>query len=93
MGRSSREADLPRSRRHGHRIQGPARGRSDADFFSAHADQAGLLAWLRGCERPPRRVFVTHGEPMPADTLRRIVKDELGFPAHVPEYRESVALA
>lgn len=62
------------------------------DLFSAHADQAGLLAWLRACERPPERVFVNHGEPVPADTLRRIVKDELGFPAQVPEYRDCLAL-
>jgi len=63
------------------------------DIFSAHADQAGILAWLRACESPPRRVFVTHGEAVPADTLRRLVQDELGFPAHAPEYRESVELA
>lgn len=62
------------------------------DLFSAHADQAGLLAWLRACERPPRRLFVNHGEPVPADTLRRIVKDELGFPAQVPEYRDRLEL-
>ena len=62
------------------------------DLFSAHADQAGLLAWLRSCERAPRRVFINHGEAVPADTLRRIVKDELGVPTHVPEYRESIAL-
>jgi len=62
------------------------------DIFSAHADQAGILAWLGASERPPRRVFVTHGEAVPADTLRRLVKDELGFPAHAPEYRESVEL-
>jgi metallo-beta-lactamase family protein len=63
------------------------------DIFSAHADQAGLLAWLGGCERPPRRVFVTHGELVPADTLRCRIQDELGFRASVPEYRESVELA
>jgi metallo-beta-lactamase family protein len=63
------------------------------DLFSAHADQADLLAWLHGCERPPRRVFVVHGEPAPADALRRAVQDELGVPAHVPEYRECVELA
>ncbi len=62
------------------------------DIFSAHADQAGLLGWLRACEKPPRRVFVTHGEPVPADTLRRQVQDELGYAAWVPEYRESVEL-
>jgi metallo-beta-lactamase family protein len=63
------------------------------DIFSAHADQAGLLAWLCGCERPPRRIFVTHGEAVPADTLRRMIQDELGYRAGVPEYRESVELA
>ena len=45
------------------------------------------------CERPPRRAFVTHGEPVPADTLRRAVQDQLGVPAHVPDYRECVELA
>jgi metallo-beta-lactamase family protein len=63
------------------------------DVFSAHADQAGLLAWLRSCGRPPRQVFVTHGEPAPADALRQRVKDEIGCPAHVPEHRESIDLA
>jgi metallo-beta-lactamase family protein len=62
------------------------------DVFSAHADQAGLLGWLRSCEEPPRRVFVTHGEAVAADTLRHSVQDELGFAAHVPEYRESIEL-
>jgi hypothetical protein len=51
-----------------------------------------VLAWLRGCEQPARRVFVTHGEAVPADVLRRIVQDELEVPAHVPEYREIVQL-
>jgi metallo-beta-lactamase family protein len=63
------------------------------DIFSAHADQAGLLAWLRACQRPPRQVFVTHGEPAPADALRQRVKEEIGCPVHVPEYREGVDLA
>lgn len=63
------------------------------DFFSAHADQKGLLAWVGKAEKPPRQVFVTHGEPVAADTLRREIKDTLGFEACVPEYRESVELA
>jgi metallo-beta-lactamase family protein len=62
------------------------------DIFSAHADQAGLLAWLGAAERRPRRVFVTHGEPLAADSLRRRIQDDLGLRAHTPEYRETVAL-
>ena len=62
------------------------------DIFSAHADQAGLVDWLSGCDPAPRRVFVTHGEAVPADTLRREIQDTLGFAAEVPEYLESVEL-
>jgi metallo-beta-lactamase family protein len=62
------------------------------DIFSAHADQAGLLAWLGACESPPRRVFVTHGEAVPADTLRREIENGLGYGAVVPEHQETVEL-
>jgi metallo-beta-lactamase family protein len=63
------------------------------DVFSAHADQSDLLAWLAACEKPPRRVFVTHGEGVPADTLRRLASDRLRLDARVPEHGESVTLA
>jgi metallo-beta-lactamase family protein len=62
------------------------------DIFSAHADQSGLLAWLGACERPPQRVLVTHGEPVPADTLRREIQNSLSLPALVPEYGETLEL-
>ncbi len=62
------------------------------DIFSAHADQQGLLSWLHACEKPPRRVFVTHGEDVPADTLRREIQDTLGLQAEVPEHLERIAL-
>jgi metallo-beta-lactamase family protein len=62
------------------------------DIFSAHADQSGLLAWLGACDKPPRRVFVTHGEAVPADTMRREIQNSLGYSAHVPEYLETVEL-
>jgi metallo-beta-lactamase family protein len=63
------------------------------DNFSAHADQSDLLAWIDGSTTAPRRVFVTHGEAVPADRLRREIQDVLGLAAVVPEYRESVELA
>lgn len=63
------------------------------DIFSAHADQTGLLAWLGRCERPPRHVFVTHGEPIASDVLRQLTEERLGFTAHAPELGDSVDLA
>jgi metallo-beta-lactamase family protein len=62
------------------------------DIFSAHADQSELLAWLGACEAPPRRVFVTHGEALAADTLRREIRDSLGYSATTPDYRQVVEL-
>lgn len=62
------------------------------DIFSAHADQPGLLDWLGECRKAPRHVFVTHGEAVPADTLRREIQDVLGYAASVPEYRDTVEL-
>jgi metallo-beta-lactamase family protein len=62
------------------------------DAFSAHADQPGLLAWLRRIPARPKRVFVTHGEPVASDALRLLIQDELGFDAGCPEYRQTVEL-
>ena len=45
--------------------------------LSAHADQAGLLDWLRGFERPPKTVFVVHGEPESSSVLATCIRDEL----------------
>ena len=59
---------------------------------SAHADADELLTWLRTAPTPPQRVFVTHGEPSAADTLRQRIERELGWAAHVPEYRDTVDL-
>lgn len=62
------------------------------DGFSAHADQQDLLAWLRSASRPARKVFVTHGEPVPADTLRRLIEEEIGCESEVPCYLDRVEL-
>jgi len=59
---------------------------------SAHADSDELMAWLRSAPERPRGVFVTHGEPDAADALRLRIKHELDWPAHIPEYRDSVDL-
>lgn len=61
--------------------------------LSAHADQAGLLGWLKALGKPPEHVFVNHGEPQAADTLRLRIGEQLGWHASVPDYKDSVDLA
>lgn len=60
---------------------------ANLDSLSAHADRAQLLAWL-GALAAPRRVFVTHGEPVAADALRLAIEERHGWPVTVPDYRE-----
>lgn len=62
------------------------------DSMSAHADADELLAWMRSAPRAPDSVYVTHGEPSAADTLRSRIIHELGWPARVPEHLEMVPL-
>ena len=58
--------------------------------YSAHADGSQLIDWLRSARVAPRQVFVTHGEPGPADALRERIEHELGWTARVPEFGETV---
>jgi metallo-beta-lactamase family protein len=61
--------------------------------LSAHADADEIMAWLRTFRTPPRKTFITHGEPAAADALRHRIEEELGWACRVPEYREVVRLA
>jgi metallo-beta-lactamase family protein len=61
------------------------------DSLSAHADGDELVAWLRAAPAPAR-VSVVHGEPTAADTLRRRIRHELGWPAAVPGQGDSVSV-
>lgn len=62
------------------------------DALSAHADYQEIMTWLRTAPKPPRRTFIVHGEPVPADMMRLRIKDELGWKVNVPEYLSEVVL-
>jgi metallo-beta-lactamase family protein len=61
--------------------------------LSAHADEPELLQWLESFERPPLETFLTHGEPLAADMLRRAIQDGLGWSCRAPEHLEQVRLS
>lgn len=60
--------------------------------LSGHADAGELLRWLSGIEKPPRGVFLTHGDEEAARALASRISSERGFPTHVPELGEEVPL-
>lgn len=60
--------------------------------LSAHADYSEILDWLRGFETPPKKTFITHGEPIAADAMRLHIEEELHWQVVVPDYLETVSL-
>ncbi|MCB6992963.1 MBL fold metallo-hydrolase [bacterium 210820-DFI.6.37] len=47
--------------------------------FSGHADRDGLLAWLSGFQKEPKRIFLVHGEPDAKAAFAETVKEKLGY--------------
>ena len=78
-------------RMHGRDV--PVRARFvNAHGLSAHADKNGLLRWVRGIAKTPKRIFVTHGEPASAQAFAKTLREELGVEVHVPSHGESFSL-
>ncbi|MBI4686627.1 MAG: MBL fold metallo-hydrolase [Nitrospirae bacterium] len=51
--------------------------------FSAHADKKELLEWLGAFKNKPE-VFIVHGEEEVSRDFEQTVKENFGFPTHVP---------
>ncbi len=72
----------------------PVRARVvQASAFSGHADRDELLRWLSGFQRPPKRLFVTHGEASMAEHFASLVREKMGWSVTVPQYKDMVLLS
>lgn len=60
--------------------------------LSAHGDYEEILTWLGKSQIDPRDVYITHGEPVAADTMRKRVHERFGWDASVPELGDSVEI-
>jgi metallo-beta-lactamase family protein len=60
--------------------------------FSAHADRDELLKWLSSLRKPPRQLFVTHGESSVSQHFASLVKGKRGWNVTVPEYQNQFIL-
>tara|TARA_R110001592_G_scaffold126059_6_gene336618 strand:- start:11032 stop:12426 length:1395 start_codon:yes stop_codon:yes gene_type:complete len=69
--------------------------RAEVDILhnmSAHADYSEILGWLGHFRTPPKRTFITHGEPEAASSLRMKIENHLHWDATVPDYLDQVDL-
>lgn len=62
------------------------------DGFSAHADRDELLRWLSALKTPPRRAFVTHGEPDVAQRFGNTLEKQFNWDVTVPQHGDSFVL-
>ncbi len=60
--------------------------------FSAHADKEELLKWLGALTRPPKKVFVVHGESESALQFGDYIRQETGWQVAVPAYQDEIVL-
>jgi len=56
--------------------------------LSAHADQKGLIDWLKEIKTKPKKIFIVHGEAQASDALRVKIKDVYGWDCEIPALNE-----
>jgi len=62
------------------------------DGLSSHADREQLLTWVSRLKRPPRKIFVVHGEPESATSFATLIREQLGWKTSVPSYKDTAIL-
>ncbi len=62
------------------------------DGFSAHADQQEILDWVGRLRPAPRRIFLVHGEPGPAEALADRLRGAIHADIRVPRAGEKFDL-
>ena len=60
--------------------------------FSAHAGRQGLLRWIGNFQKPPRRLFLTHGDPDVSEGLGNLIREGRRWPVAVPGYLQDWSL-
>ena len=60
--------------------------------FSAHADRNELFDWLKQLKKPPRHLFVVHGEEKSAKSFGDYVREQTNWNVTVPAYQEEIVV-
>lgn len=60
--------------------------------MSGHADQAGLLTWIKAFTPAPKKVFVIHGNSEVCDSFAALLREQLSLTAEAPNFKASFDL-
>ncbi|MFC1898010.1 MBL fold metallo-hydrolase RNA specificity domain-containing protein [Candidatus Cloacimonadota bacterium] len=62
------------------------------DGFSGHADYNEMLAWLMPFNKPPKQVFMVHGEEEASQSMADKIKQTYNWNVTIPQFGESFEL-
>lgn len=62
------------------------------DSYSAHADQAGIINWIKGFAIPPANIFLVHGEEDAQAALAELIQQEFRVNVHIPGWLDEIEL-
>jgi metallo-beta-lactamase family protein len=60
--------------------------------LSAHAGRSELLRWMGGLPGPPKQSYLTHGEPVAAQSLQKAIVEKFSWKVSVARYLDTVEL-
>ncbi|MGI6453892.1 MAG: MBL fold metallo-hydrolase RNA specificity domain-containing protein [Syntrophomonadaceae bacterium] len=62
------------------------------EAYSAHADQAGLINWLKHFVVAPKGIFLVHGEEKGQQALAEYIRQHMGLPVYIPDWMDEFEL-
>lgn len=62
------------------------------DSFSGHADQAGLLEWVGGFTKKPKKVFIIHGEENAQKAFAEKLKETYNLKCIIPDKHDTYTI-
>ncbi|HPF20654.1 MAG TPA: MBL fold metallo-hydrolase [Syntrophomonas sp.] len=62
------------------------------EAYSSHADQSGLLSWLKRYDGTPKTVFLVHGEEKAQQTLAELIRRDIHLQVVIPQWLDEYPL-
>jgi metallo-beta-lactamase family protein len=73
---------------HGSQVQVKAQVRT-LNSYSGHGDQSEIMDWLKTMPKPPKKIFLTHGEDNARKALKAKIEEELKWNVEMPHLGQS----